>query len=112
VDTRELDSPAPPRAEASDRDVHLVLGALTDRGQVKTLNQDSLVVLQGTLSQGEELVPLGLAIVADGMGEDEPGTKASALAVRVVADAVLQRIYRPFLLIASSLFIVQRFTRC
>jgi protein phosphatase len=41
---------------------------------------------------------MGLAIVADGMGEDEPGTKASALAVRVVADWILNRIYRPLLL--------------
>jgi protein phosphatase len=71
---------------------------LTDRGQVKVFNQDSLFVLQGTLSQNDELVPWGVAIVADGMGEDDPGTKASALAVRVVADTILQRIYRPFLL--------------
>jgi protein phosphatase len=55
-------------------------------------------VLQGARSQGEELIPFGLAIVADGMGEDDPGTQASALAVRVVADAILTRIYRPFLL--------------
>jgi len=78
--------------------VHLVLGALTDRGRVKEYNQDSLVVLQGTVSQGDELVPLGLAIVADGMGEDEPGTMASALAVRLVADSIWQWIYRPFML--------------
>jgi protein phosphatase len=82
--------------------MHLVLGALTDRGQVKARNQDSLFALHGTLSQGEELVPLGLAIVADGMGEDEPGTKASGLAVRVVADSILHRIYRPFLLDAEQ----------
>jgi protein phosphatase len=76
----------------------LTLGALTDRGRVKAFNQDSLFVLNGVLSVGEELLPLGLAIVADGMGEDEPGTEASALAVRVVADWILSRIYRPFLL--------------
>jgi protein phosphatase len=98
VDTKELDTLARSPAVAQDRNVHLVLGALTDRGKVKTLNQDSLFVLNGTLSQGEELLPLGLLIVADGMGEDEPGTKASALAVRVVADRILSRIYRPFLL--------------
>jgi protein phosphatase len=78
--------------------VHLVLGALTDRGQVEATNQDSLFVLNGALSQGEELLPMGLLIVADGMGGDEPGARASALAVRVVADWILTHIYRPFLL--------------
>jgi protein phosphatase len=98
VDTKQLDTQAPSSAAAHDRGVHLSLGALTDRGQVKAFNQDSLLVLQGTLSQNEELIPFGVAIVADGMGEDDPGTRASALAVRVVADAILSRIYRPFLL--------------
>jgi serine/threonine protein phosphatase PrpC len=100
MNTKQLDALAP-LPDAQDWGVHLVLGALTDRGQVKAFNQDSLLVLQGTISQNEELVPLGLAIVADGMGEDEPGTRASALAVRVVADLILQRIYRPYLLDAE-----------
>jgi protein phosphatase len=83
---------------AQERGVHLALGTLTDRGQVKALNQDSFFALQGMLAERDELVPLGLAIVADGMGEDEPGAQASALAVRVVADSILERIYRPVLL--------------
>jgi protein phosphatase len=99
VNTKQLDSPPIGRpALSQDRCVHLKLGALTDRGQVKAFNQDSLFVLSGTLSQDEELQPLGLLVVADGMGEDDPGTRASALAVRVVADQVLHRFYRPFLL--------------
>lgn len=89
---------AAPRAVDRDASAHLVVGALTDRGQVKALNQDALFAFTSVLTQGEELVPAGLAIVADGMGEDEPGTRASALAVRVVADRVLSRIYRPLML--------------
>jgi protein phosphatase len=54
-------------------------------------------MLNGVLSQDQELLPLALAIIADGMGEDERGTQASALAVRVAADWILTRIYRPFL---------------
>ena len=99
MNTKQLDSPPVVEpAVTQDRGVHLVLGALTDRGQVKAFNQDSLFCLNGTFSQGEELLPLALLVVADGMGEDEPGTKASALAVRVVADQVLHRFYRPLLL--------------
>jgi protein phosphatase len=97
VNTHELGLAAHQAAD-QERGVHLIPGALTDRGQVKAFNQDSLFVFGSTLSQGEELAPAGLAIVADGMGEDEPGTRASALAVRVVADRVLARIYRPLML--------------
>lgn len=98
MNTKPLDVLARPTTEAQDRGVHLAIGALTDRGRVKASNQDSLFCLNGTLSQGEELLPMGLLVVADGLGEDEPGTRASALAVRAVADAILARIYRPFLL--------------
>jgi serine/threonine protein phosphatase PrpC len=97
VNTQELVLAAP-RAADQERGAQLILGALTDRGQVKAFNQDSLFLFSSTLSQGEELAPAALAIVADGMGEDEPGTQASALAVRVVADRVLARIYRPLML--------------
>lgn len=77
--------------------IHLAVGALTDRG-AKDRNQDSLLAISGTLSQEEELLPFGLCIVADGMGEAEAGSQASALTVRLVASRVLERIYRPFLL--------------
>jgi serine/threonine protein phosphatase PrpC len=78
--------------------VHFVVGAATDKGCVKDHNQDALFVLNATLSQGEDLSPLGLFVVADGVGEEELGARASALVVRLVADRILDRIYRPFLL--------------
>jgi len=81
-------------------DTYLAVGALTDRGWTKDCNQDSLFVLNGALSQQDDLLPLGLYIVADGMGE--AGAQASALTVRLVASRVLDRIYRPFLLEAEQ----------
>jgi serine/threonine protein phosphatase PrpC len=81
---------------------YLAVGALTDRGRTKDRNQDSLFVLNGALSQEDDLLPLGLYIVADGMGDGEAGTQASALTVRLVASRVLDRIYRPLLLEAEQ----------
>jgi len=81
--------------------IHLAVGALTDKG-AKSLNQDSLFVISGALSQEEDLLPLGLFIVADGMGGAEVGMQASALTVRLVASRVLERIYHPFLLGAEQ----------
>lgn len=75
---------------------------MTDTGRTKACNQDSLFVTSGALSQDGDLLPLGLCIVADGMGEGEVGMQASALTVRRVANRVLARIYRPFLLGAEQ----------
>jgi protein phosphatase len=82
----------------SERHAYLVLGAETDRGRARARNQDSLFVLNGTFLHEQELLPIGLLIVADGVGEGGSGAQASALAVRVVADWVLMNVYRPMLL--------------
>ena len=87
---------SPPGLSEKGGAVHLAVGALTDTGRVREHNQDALFALSGVLSQGDELLPLGLCIVADGTGGDA-GAQASALAVRLVADWILDRIYRPFL---------------
>jgi serine/threonine protein phosphatase PrpC len=75
-----------------------IVGAVTDRGRVRDENEDALFALSAVISQGEELLPLSLYVVADGMGGHEGGAEASSLAVRLVADWVLDKIYQPFLL--------------
>jgi serine/threonine protein phosphatase PrpC len=70
---------------------------MTSRGQVRDHNEDALFALSALLSQQEDLLPMGLYIVADGMGGHEEGEQASALAVRLVANWVLDKLYRPFL---------------
>jgi protein phosphatase len=81
-----------------DGGTSLSVGACTDKGRVKDQNQDSLFVLNGVLSHEGELLPLGLCIIADGLGGRDAGAQASALAVRLVATRILDEIYRPFLL--------------
>jgi protein phosphatase len=100
--TKELSAEQKPASAIERGGPRFLVGAATDKGCVKDHNQDALFVLNASLSQGEDLSPLGLFVVADGVGERELGACASSLAVRLVADRILDRIYRPFLLDAEQ----------
>jgi protein phosphatase len=76
----------------------LVIGALTDKGRVRERNEDALYTLSTVFSQDEEMLPMNLYIVADGMGGHDAGEQASVLAVRLIANWVLSKLYLPFLL--------------
>lgn len=90
--------PLPPEESKDSGHLAFAVGALTDEGRVREHNEDTLFALSAVLSQDEDLLPTGLYIVADGMGGHEGGEQASALAVRWVADWILDKIYRPYLL--------------
>lgn len=76
----------------------IAVGALTDRGRVRDHNEDALLTLTAVVSQEEDLAPMCFYVIADGMGGHEGGDEASALAVRIVANWVLDKTYRSFLL--------------
>jgi serine/threonine protein phosphatase PrpC len=80
-----------------NRSLFLDSGALTHKGRVRDHNEDAFISLSALVSQEEEPLPMGLYIVADGMGGHEGGEQASTLAVRSVANWVLEKIYRPLL---------------
>lgn len=75
----------------------LHVGKLTDIGQERERNEDSLYVIESTIQHdyGEE--PIGLFIVADGMGGHKKGDLASQLAARTAAKYILQNVYLPYL---------------
>ncbi|MBN1933660.1 MAG: serine/threonine-protein phosphatase [Anaerolineae bacterium] len=75
----------------------IVVGAATDKGLVRDYNQDALFTLSALLSQGQDLQPIGLYIIADGMGGQMNGGEVSSLAMRTVANWILREIYEPFL---------------
>lgn len=74
------------------------VGWASDPGQVRERNEDAVFFWQCMLMhQGQPPLPLGLFAVADGMGGQAEGEKASSLAVRLAAQHVIQRICLPFL---------------
>jgi serine/threonine protein phosphatase PrpC len=55
-------------------------------------NEDSVVVMQGSYTYRNQLLPFGLFVVADGMGGHEDGQVASRMAIQTVSHTVLQNI--------------------
>jgi serine/threonine protein phosphatase PrpC len=84
-------SPIPPGGAGIE------VGACTALGGGPDPNEDALLTLQCTISRGEELLPLCACMVADGAGGHAGGRMASDLAVRLVGEWIVNRIYRPFL---------------
>ncbi len=64
--------------------VDLRVGRQTDVGMLRQLNEDSLCTLEMVWNNQSENVPVGVYVVADGMGGHEGGEVASGLAIRAV----------------------------
>jgi serine/threonine protein phosphatase PrpC len=75
----------------------LAAAAQRDVGRMRQNNQDSVFSLLTTLPREESDVPLGLFVVADGMGGHEGGEIASRLAIHTVAREVLAQLVLPAL---------------
>lgn len=86
-----------PAEELLDTGPTLVIGRASHIGRVRKRNEDTYFTLQATLSRNSETFPFGLFLVADGMGGHKGGELASALATRVMAEAVLREFYLPWL---------------
>jgi protein phosphatase len=66
-------------------------------GLVRERNEDSFVTLEFALFAANQLVPVGVYIIADGMGGHQKGDAASSLAARVAANRMVQDVVTPFL---------------
>ncbi len=75
----------------------LTVAKASDIGQVRGRNEDAFLVIDATLQNDGGLTPLGLYIIADGMGGHQKGEVASSTAVRVVACHIIQDVFVPFL---------------
>jgi len=65
--------------------VTFVVGHRTDVGQERSLNEDSLLTLDMTPVYRSRSAPVGLFVIADGMGGHEAGDVASRLAIQTIA---------------------------
>src|SRR3990172_8263902 len=91
----QLPRAAPPDAQAAHMAEHprrMTLGVAQDVGKVRGHNEDVLLVFTGELGGLEAMPNLGLFIVADGMGGHSLGERASGIAARTVARAILEQI--------------------
>lgn len=72
-------------------------GFRCERGAVRERNEDSCLALTAVYGGHFPLNPLGLYVVADGMGGEREGHVASNTATRAFADFVLSGLYLPLL---------------
>lgn len=84
------------RAEAPIQPAQYLVGCALSVGIQRDHNEDSMFVLNTTLSGGDKEIPAGIFIVADGMGGHEHGEVASAVATRVMADHLLSNLHGLF----------------
>ncbi|NJN93474.1 MAG: serine/threonine-protein phosphatase [Anaerolineales bacterium] len=94
---KSSDQAAAPVKGHSQLSPGLHVGKLSDIGQVRERNEDSLFAVQSLLQHDDGQEWFGLFIVADGMGGHQKGELASSLAVRTAAECILKEIYLSFL---------------
>ncbi len=69
----------------------------TDIGLQRENNQDSLYLFESCIQSSDELEPIRLFMIADGMGGFEEGEIASATAIRVASEYIINQVYLPVL---------------
>jgi protein phosphatase len=79
------------------KSVALVVGRHSHVGVVRDHNEDCLITLEVQHAQLSENRPLGLYVVADGMGGHEAGEIASGLAVSAVARVIANNLMLPWM---------------
>jgi len=77
--------------------MNLAVGYASHAGMLRDLNEDGLLTLELSAIYESPIKPIGLYIVADGMGGYEGGEVASSLAVRTLAEMVAQKLLLPVL---------------
>ena len=75
----------------------LEIGQGTDIGKEREVNEDAFLTLKSLIGTDPEPLPLGLLVVADGMGGHVKGKEASSVAIRVTGGVIVRRILLPLL---------------
>jgi PPM family protein phosphatase len=95
--TRPLTAADVPMLAAVRSHRGLAAGALRDVGRVRSANQDSVFTLITSVPREASDLPIGLFVVADGMGGHHGGEIASRMAISTVAHYVLAELVTPAL---------------
>jgi protein phosphatase len=81
--------------QTATQSVDLRSGRYTHVGMVRTLNEDSLAVVESNRTQKSISRPIGIYVVADGMGGHAAGEVASGLIVDIIAGKALEEFMSP-----------------
>lgn len=93
----ELDSAAAEDPTPTHARLHVNVGYGLSVGKQRSHNEDAYFTLTTTFTYNENELPIGLYIVADGMGGHRNGEIASELAIRTVVEYVLREVYSPLM---------------
>jgi protein phosphatase len=74
----------------------LIVGVGQSSGRQRNHNEDTLFMLNAILTGTTDEKPIGIFIVADGMGGHQNGEVASSTATRFLANHLIRKIYLPF----------------
>lgn len=80
----------------------ILVGTGQSVGLQRDHNEDTLFAMQAILADGNNDLPFGIFIVADGMGGHQSGEIASGSAARTLAQYLLAHFYGPFLSIENQ----------
>jgi len=83
--------------DAAQKPAQLAVACAQSVGKQRDHNEDSLFSLNITLADGQQEIPFGLFIVADGMGGHQHGEVASGTACRAMAEYIMRKLYSPML---------------
>lgn len=75
----------------------LISGSAQSVGRQREHNEDALFSLSATFADGSSDLPLGIFIIADGMGGHQHGEVASGVAARTMAEYLVKKLYPPLL---------------
>ena len=75
----------------------ILAGTAQSVGLQRDHNEDTLFAMQAILADGDNDLPFGIFIVADGMGGHQSGEEASRAAARSMSEYLMVRFYGPFL---------------
>jgi serine/threonine protein phosphatase PrpC len=82
-------------AEPTPLKVDLSIGRATHVGQVRQLNEDSVMVMEMVRMHESTARPLGLFVVADGMGGQQSGEVASRVAIEAITARAETELFSP-----------------
>lgn len=81
--------PEVPAGSGGQRALSMNVGMKTHIGNVREINQDSCIFVNFAAYEKSELKEGAILVVADGMGGEAEGEKASSIAIRVISKSIL-----------------------